>query len=211
MDDVRGKNRRDLDPEDDMDVESQKPKIKSSCSLFSIFALLVILFIILCGGIFYLKYKNFKIAISDSQNSDSVMVTNQLQNQISSVKSGEVATIKVTESDLNQIIKESSNFPLKNPSAKIQSDQVVVSGKTSAGFFGIPLDIGVVPEVKSGKLVFNITSIKTAGVPAPKQVSDSINSSLQQYLNGSLPLANNIDVKTINLTTGLITITGQKH
>lgn len=214
MDDSRGKNGRDLDQEDAASTEGgmrKKKIIKSSCSLFSIFAVLLFIFLILCGGILYSKYRNFKLSFSGIKKSDNAIVTSRLQNEASSLKSGETAEIKVSDSDLNEIIKGSSGFPLKNPTAKIGSDQILLSGKTSSGFWGIPLNIGIVPEAKSGKLVFNIKEIKTAGVPAPKQISDSINSNLQQYLNSSLPLANDINVTAVKLETGLLTITGQKR
>ena len=210
MDDKRGADRRDLESDGAIVPESHNKIMKSSCSLLSIFAILIIIFLIICGGIFYLKYKDFSFSISHSQSSNGTTVINKLQNQVSSLPSGQSAEVKISEADLNQIIQSDSAFPLKKPTAKINTDKIVLSGKTSGGIFGISVDVGVVPEAKSGKLVLNIIEIKAAGVSAPKQIAEGVNSSLGQYLNNSLPLADNIDVTKVELSSGFLTITGTK-
>ena len=183
--------------------ESESPIPKSSCALWSIFLLLIIIFLAIVGSLYYLKTKKFSLnrPVSD-------IVTNPIE---TNVAPGDEASIKITEADLQSGINtDDANFPLKKTSVKINPDKIILSGKTSNSFFSVSVDVSLVPKVDSGKVGFDITEIKSAGIAAPKSVSDLVNKNLGQYLDGLSSSLGNVEVSKIELNSGYMTVTGRQ-
>ncbi|MCL5410427.1 MAG: hypothetical protein M1324_01080 [Patescibacteria group bacterium] len=181
---------------------------KASCSLLGIIAILVIVFILLLGGVIYLKTK---IKVPDiTKKNTSENLNKSVSEQLNSQSGEKIVNIRVTESDLSSAINtNSADFPLKKASVKITPDKIILSGKTSDGPFSFKLDVGIVPKVKDEKVVFDIEEIKTSGVSAPKIVTDEVNKKLSNYLSQQ-NLNNEIKVTDVKLYQSYLIVTGER-
>lgn len=192
------------DQDDELVPEDEANDIipKSSCALWSIFLFLILFLALIIGSLFYLKTKKFSFNTKKTnQNVNSIVVPK--------TSIGEEVTLKLTEDQIqNAINADDANFPLKKAKVKVNTDKIVLSGKTSNNFWGVSVEVGLVPKVESGKVVFDITEIKSAGVTAPKSISDLINNNLGQYLDGLSSSIGNIEVSAVTLNSGFMTVTG---
>lgn len=173
-----------------------------------VIVVLLLVFALLLGGTFYIKSKmklpkNFKTTTSLNLDQN---ISKQLDNQ-----SGEsVVSIRIEEKDLSDALNvNAKDFPLKNPSVKITPDKVILSGKTSNGPLAFKVEVGIVPKVENGKVVFDIKEVKTAGVSAPKMVTDEVNKNLSGYLD-NIKLSEEIIVTNIELFQGYLIVTGER-
>lgn len=186
--------------------ESDDNKVipKSSCALWSIFLILFIILLAIIGSLFYLKTKKFSVS--------TPKVNVNINSELSASTSGETISIKLTEAQIQSAINTNdANFPLKKATVKVNPDKIVLSGKTSNKFWGVLVEVGLVPRVESGKVVFDITEIKSAGVTAPKSISDLVNKNLGQYLDGLSSSLGNIEVSKVGLNSGFIMVTGKQR
>jgi len=177
------------------------PIPKSSCALWSIFLLLFIILLVLIGLLFYLKTKNLSLSKSKtntaSETSELVMY------------SGDEVTQKFTDEQIASAIKaNNANFPIKKASVRTNTEKILISGKNSNSFWGISVEAGVAPKVENGRIKFEITEIKSAGMKAPNSISDVVNNNLGQYLDGLSSSLGDIEVSKVELFDGYILITG---
>lgn len=181
---------------------------KSSCSLWTVFVILIIILLIFLGLIFFIKTKNLKPQINLSSLKNTSLSVDQ--SEITTKNTGDAINIRVTEIELDNVVKSTKDFPLKKPSVKIISTKIIISGKTSDSIFGLTTEVGIVPRINDGSISFDITDIKTAGVVAPKKISDQINQNLSQYLSNLLPMTSSILVTDIKLSEGYLDVVGTK-
>lgn len=186
------------------ETEDSSPVPKSSCAIWSIFLALFIILLLIIGSLFYLKTKKFSLIVPKVN-----LNTNTSQHDF---MSDEEVTIKLTEAQIqNSINADDANFPLKKAKIKVNSDKILLSGKTSNSFWGVSVEVGIVPKVESGKVQFDITEIKSAGVTAPKSISDLVNKNLSQYLDGLSSSVGNIEVSKVELNDGYVMVTGKQQ
>lgn len=189
----------ELVPEDEKD----NPVPKSSCALWSIFLVLFVLLAAIVGSLLYLKIHKFSLNAPEV----NLNINSAQQAPIS----GENVTVKLTEEQIQDALNANdANFPLKKATIKVNTDKVVLSGKTSNNFWGVSVEVGLVPKVESGKVKFDITEIKSAGLTAPKSISDTVNQNLGQYLDGLSALAGSIEVSQVELNPGYVIIEGRQ-
>lgn len=200
---IKIKIEEDQDQELVPENEEDSPVPKSSCALWSIFLLLFIIFCAIIGSLFYLKTKKFNFtAPKINSNANSIQQV---------FVSGEEVTLKLTEEQIQSAINASdNNFPLKKSKVKINSDKIILSGKTSNNFWGVSVEVFLVPRVDSGKVKFDITEIKSAGLTAPKSISDMINQNLGKYLDGLSSSIGDIEVSKVELNSGYATVEGRQ-
>lgn len=197
---VESEHEEDILPEG---IEND-PIPKSSCALWSIFLLLFIILLALIGLLFYLKAKDF--SLSKPKTNTNINASIQLNSS-----EGEEVTLKITEEQLQGAIKaDDANFPIKKATVKINTDKIILSGKTSNNFWGLNVEVSLVPKVEEGKVKFDITEIKSAGLKAPNSISDVVNNNLGQYLDGLSSLIDDIEVTDFKLEEGYITVTGKQ-
>jgi len=181
---------------------------KTKKAFLIVIGILLLIFVLLLCGVFYIKNKvkltdNFKEISSSSLEEN---ISKQLDDQ----KGESTISISITEEDLFSVLNANSEgFPLKNPSVKITSDKIILSGKTSDSPLSFKHDIGMVPHVENNKVVFDIKEIKTAGVSAPKVVTDKVNKSLSDYLN-QVNLNDDIKITDVKLYQGYLIATGER-
>lgn len=181
---------------------------KTRKSFLIVIVILLLVFVLLLCGVFYIKNKvklpaNFK-------KISSLNLDQNISKQLDDQKGESIVSIRITEDELSNVLNvNSEGFPLKKPSVKITSDKIILSGKTSNSPLSFKLDIGIVPRVENGKVVFDIEDIKTAGVSAPKVVTDEVNKSLSSYLN-QVNLNKDIKVTDVKLYQGYLIATGER-
>lgn len=181
---------------------------KKGCSVWLIALILVLIFVLLLGGIFYLKYKsNINLKNLSFQK---VSLDDSFKKQLDDQKGEKTVQIRLTDADLNKLLNlESSDFPLKNPSVKITPEKIILSGKTSNSPLSLGVAVGIVPKVNNGKIDFDIQEIKTGGVTAPKVVTDSVNSKLSSYLK-QFSLKEDVKVTDVKLYDGYLIASGER-
>lgn len=189
------------------DKDEEEVVKKSSCSLGTIFCLLLLVLIISIGILLYLKYKDFSLPKINSNTTSSSVKIDDLKGK----QSGEAVKITLTEADLNKAIAESQNFPLKKPSLRIKTDKIILSGRTSNSILGLSVEVWIIPFIENGQVKFKISDIKASGVTAPKKIADSLNNSLSGYLNNLIPVNNGVTVTEIKLYEGYLELIGRKN
>lgn len=189
---------------------------KPSMSEKSVFISLAVLFIIFSSCLFYLKTTNFtlpRFTIFSGRNLSFDLdryFDQKLEGEVS--KNGEFE-IRITERELKDILKTNSpDFPLKNADIKILKDGIKISGKEEGGILTPKIDIMIVPKAELGKIIFEITEIKAAGVIAPSKISHPISENLQRALNLDQYLTeNNLDIQEARTIIGSLYIKGEKR
>lgn len=197
-----------IEPQNDLE---ESPISKSSCSLLTIFFILLLIFILVLGGLIYLKIKSPSIKLPENSLSANKNLNSKVEVETVKNSAGEeVLTIKITEADLKEGLKlNEQGFPLKKPEVKINSDKILLTGRTGDSFLSLGVEVGIVPKVESGKVKFNIIEIKSAGITAPKTVADTLNNGLGKFLDDLSALFGKIDVTEVKLDSGFLTATGK--
>lgn len=186
----------------------EKSEEKTSRPLLWVVVALLIIFILMLAGAFYLKSK-IKMPSFPSRSSSLSLdenISKQLEDQI-----GEsIVSIRISEDELSSILNANSEeFPLKKASVKITPEKIILSGKTSNSSLSFKVDVGIVPKVSEGKVVFEIKEIKTGGVSAPKVVTDEVNKNLSSYLS-QFNLNDDVQVTEVKLYQDYLIATGER-
>lgn len=183
-------------------------KSRKNRSILPVIITLCVIFVVLLGGVFYLRFKNnfhFKnISISKISLDDS------LKRQLESQKGEKQVQIRLTDNDLSKILNtNTADFPLKNSAVKINSSEIILTGKTGNSPLSFKVEVGIIPRVNNGKIDFDIREIKTAGVSAPKLVTDRVNTQLTSYLK-QMVLQDDITVTDVKMYDGYLIATGER-
>lgn len=176
---------------------------KSSCSLWAIITLLLILLLI---GISFIYFERSKFLKSSANiNISTSDITSKIQKSNIEQSNPQKTIITLSESDLsNLIISKNVDFPLKNPKVKITGEKIIVSGKTGAGIISLNTEVGVLPKLNNQKLILEIIDIKTAGVSSPQKVKDLINNQLSGYLDKVTSNFGDYKIESIEIEEGYI-------
>jgi len=181
---------------------------KKSCSVWLVIIALLVIFLLILVGIFYLKFKsNFHFKNYSLQTTS---LDDSVKKQLNDQAGEKEVQIRVSEGDLSKILNtEMSDFPLKDPAVKITPEEALLTGKTSNGPLAFKVEVGIIPKVNNGKVSFDIKQIKTAGVSAPKVVADSVNEKLSNYLKQFSP-TEDMKVKDVKMYSGYLIVTGER-
>jgi len=200
-----GDLKRKIDIEEQLAGETvDKPK--SSCSILAIVIFLSVILLIFAGALTYIKFKNYKLIVPRGDSS-TLDLRSKIEKQIDDQSADQTITITINESDINSAFSSYPSFPLKNPAVKISKSDMTVFGKY--GF--IKIDVLVVPKVANGKIDYEITEIKAAGVAAPKKISDSVSSEIRSFMLSTMPTTTKrVYIDKVELQPGIIQATGHK-
>lgn len=183
---------------------------KNSCSLWAVFIILILIFLTVLALLLYTKIKNLGFSTKTKTETSETANTNDLQKDLSNKITGESIVLTIKEGDLDSAIKSAKDFPLKNPSLKILSSKILIAGKTSNNILGFNVEVGITPKVLDGALAYDITEIKTAGVNAPKKISDQVNKSMSSYLTNLIPSTSSVVVSEVKLFDTYLEVIGTK-
>lgn len=177
---------------------------KSSCSILALAITLIVILLVLLSGLFYLKFHN--VEIINSEKSKDLPLSAKIENQIADQKNDDSITLTINEMDLNSLLNNYSNFPLKNPTLTIDEKGILMKGKYSV----LNVEVLIVPKIENNKIKYDIVEIKAAGVAAPKKISDTLNSELSTFISSQLPSSKKIKFEEMTLQKGIIQATGKK-
>ena len=127
-------------------------------------------------------------------------------------------SVVLTQDEVNAKVAEalstanaSGEMPVKSVTVKLGQDAAVVTGVANLGGQELPVEAQVKVGANGGLLDLNVTSLKAAGVPVPDAVKDQLIQQAETAMGGKdlSKLNVGIDLKSINLADGKVTIDGQ--
>lgn len=186
-------------------------RTKKTTSVVAVFVFVGIIFLILCGGLFYLRYSadsplfHFYVPTPDVAS-----VSDTLQKQLD-VKTDPSVELKITENQISSAVcLTCDSFPLKKAELVVRPDGISITGKTSTYFWGINVEVTIKPKIENEKVTFDLTDIKAAGVTAPPKIADSISSQLKSLLANVVPANSAVSFKEVYAMVGYILVVGAK-
>ncbi|MFA6963966.1 MAG: hypothetical protein WC227_04665 [Patescibacteria group bacterium] len=187
-------------------------KPHESVTIKGVFVFLSFIFLIFLSFIFYLRFSGFSPMVEIYKLKKPVVNFN-----LADYLTGEANTsisknfeIKINEEQLKETIKLGDRFiDLKKPDIKIKPEGVIITGKSSGGFFGINVEVLAIPEADAGKLKFKIKEIKAAGVVAPPRIADPLTSQINLALR-DVAVPEGLTVTEVRTMTGYILVEGTK-
>lgn len=149
-------------------------KAKETMSLVSVFLLLGFIFALIAGTLFFLRFSSYSsIATRYLKKTAVFNLHDYFAQNVVKAAIGDQVEIRIDEGKLADALGVSNTtFPLKKAKLAIKPEGVVLTGKISGGFFGLPAEVTVMPKALDGEIVFEVASIKAAGVPAPPKIVD---------------------------------------
>ncbi len=189
--------------------ETKEPH-KDTLTLKAVFIFLEFIFILIIGMLFYLRFSSWSTLSSFYVKSlpKGASFTDMFNSEKSKSVSAKTVELKVSEDELSKMIGISdSNFPLKKASLKIKAEGIVISGKTANGFWGVPVDVLIIPISNAGKIIFNLKEIKAAGVVAPPKIADSLSPKINSlFYSNSFTDLNKLKVQSVRTLIGYVLI-----
>ncbi len=181
---------------------------KTRHPLLWVIVTLLIIFVLMLFGVFYLKSK-IKMPSFPSRN-NSLSLQENISKQLEGQTGESIVSIRISENELSSILNANSEeFTLKKPSVKITPEKIILSGKTSNSPLSFKVDVGIIPKVADGKVLFEIKEIKTGGVSAPKVVTDEVNKNLSSYLS-QFNINDDVKVTEVKLYPDYLIATGER-
>ena len=173
----------------------QLEQSKSSCSLWMVLLSLVLILIVLVIAFFLSKkfFVDFKMNVKPKIEHSVISVEGKMR-------------IRINEDDINQLIGQNIDLPLKEPKATINTDGITITGKSSDSIFSLRVTVILVPIVKDGKLDYEIKSIKTSGLEAPKMLKEKLNTFKLSSPQG----IQDIEVESVGLYNGFLEVVGKE-
>ena len=185
---------------------------KESISVTTVFVIAGILFATLCFAIIFFRYSTLSpFHKFYTKLPPKVDLSNYLKDKSDKATPGEIVALQLTESQLSEAVCLScETFPLKNPTLKITPDGIIVDGKTSKGFWGMKMEFILLPKIVLGRLNFEITEVKAAGVKAPVKLTDSFNPQINYLFSQVLSGDQQIVLTEARCMVGYLRLEGSK-
>lgn len=187
----------------------------SSCGCWGIVVVLIIIFVLLVLGGWYIKNKvvaSLKyIDKPTSEISKSPGVIGKINEESASKASGDIIKVTLTDDEIADYFgTKSENFPLKSAQLNINDKGIEINGKTKNTLISMPVTIVMVPYVEEKQLKVRVESINSGVISLPKSVRDEI----ADYLNGIVSKksmsTNNFELTDIKTREDFVDIFGKK-
>ncbi len=144
---------------------------------------------------------------------------NSLQQQWTSAlalagEQGDVS-LKIDETQLTSFValrfQQRPDLGIKNPQVFLGQGEIQLFATLDRGILRATLLIAIAPRIDpEGNLTFEVTSADFGPVPLPDGLKNSISSAITEAFAGSLgPLATGIDIKTVEISDGQMTLAGR--
>lgn len=185
---------------------------KESISLKAVFIFLGMIFVLLASGLFYLRFCSWSPFYDHYAKKTPInLAFTDLFKQAKSASVLDTVDLKITESDLSSAIGiEKSDFPLKKATLKIKPEGIIVSGKTSTAFWGVPVDITLKPISGSGKLFIQLKEIKAGGVVAPPKIANTLSPKINTLFDQAFQSFDKLKIKEARTFVGYIMLEVEK-
>jgi uncharacterized protein YpmS len=195
--------------------EIDQIKKKNCCGVWSVFIVLILIFAIIVAlfwlGRNYLNKSSLYLKIPSSQKSDTSGITGKLEATSNSLIPGASATVSFSEEELAQYLGvNTSEFPLKRASLSINSDGIIVKGRTSESIFSIPLTVILKPKAEDGRLKLEVAELESGSISAPKTVKDQMNTYLSDIINKKSDPVADFEITEIATRDKYVDVTGVK-
>lgn len=124
-------------------------------------------------------------------------------------------SLKIDEAQLTSFLalrlKQNPDLGLKNPQVYLRHGEIQFFATLDRGILRANMLMGIAPKIDSdGNLTFEITSADFGPVPMPDVLTNSISAAISEAFAGSLgPLATGIDIKSVDIADGEMTLTGR--
>lgn len=126
-------------------------------------------------------------------------------------------TMELTQDEVNAKVAQAlstasgGDVPVKDVAVKVGQDVAVVTGVASLGGQEVPVEAQVKVAADGELLDVNVTSLKAAGIPVPDPVKEQLIQQAELAMGGKdlSKLDVGIDLKSIKLSDGKVTIDGQ--
>ncbi len=185
---------------------------KRSISVATVFVIVGLLFSVLVFAMYFFRY-NEASPFYSYYYKPSVTTTlgNSVRTGINKTASGKPIELNLTEAQISQAICIScDSFPLKKGALTVRPEGIIISGRTTTAFWGVNLETTLTPKVDNGKLVFNLTDFKAAGVSAPPKITQTYSSKIKDLFANVIPSSQSINVTEVHSLIGSIEIVGTK-
>jgi hypothetical protein len=122
--------------------------------------------------------------------------------------------LKIDEAQLTSFLasrlSKQPELGIKNPQVSLRQGEIQFYATLDRGIIRASLLMGVSPNVDAeGNLTFEITSADFGPIPIPDLLKKSVSAAITEAFAGSLgPLATGIDIKSVDVADGEMTITG---
>lgn len=153
--------------------------------------------------------------VNSTQTSDENSTQSpELTNQTAAPKVGPV-TITLTEGQLNtliqQVLQGQTSQTIQDLQVRLEAGQVVLTGTVNQNGLSLPLSLylAVNPDGQGG-LTYQVSSASVGPLPLPESMRDQIETMLNQNLQAQVQqLTGNIYIDSINIGSGVMTVTGR--
>jgi len=122
-------------------------------------------------------------------------------------KQDNISQLLIRENELNSSLSKTEE--LNHASVQIKEDGLFIKSKNTSNLFSLTVITKVVPEVKEGRLVFNLVSFESAGVVAPKLVVEKMTPGINGWLSDFFIIPDNVKPTGVKLYNGYLIIYGQ--
>lgn len=178
---------------------------------------LVIGFLILAfifAGLIYVGVKKVTTAVKPTRAVTANQATaTELRDKLEklAIAPGASTNVTITEQELTSILIEAINnnpqVPLRQLQAQINPEAIILNA-TATSFANTDLTINVLPKVASGVPTLELVKIQAGTLAVPTVLTEKIDEMLQSALTKQLSNLQGVTIKSIQLDTGRLTISG---
>jgi hypothetical protein len=158
------------------------------------------------------KYPNTSIGISPEEVDKFII---QFQGvQTVSAQSGKI-TFSINETQITSLLAEklaSQSDPfIQNPQVYLQNNEIVVYGKATQGILTANIRIIILAKLdNNNQPKLTISSVDLGPLTIPEGFTNTVDTMLEQAFTGAIgPVASGIRLESINISDGVLTISGQ--
>lgn len=153
-------------------------------------------------------------AISSNPAEESSKQPGEIATQPALPEAGAV-TITLTEGQLNTLIQQAMqgqvSQTIQDLQVRLEAGQVVITGTVNQNGLSLPLtlNLAINPDGQGG-LTYRVSSASVGPLPLPESMRDQIETMLNQNLQAQVrQLTGNIYIDSINIGSGVMTVTGR--
>jgi len=166
------------------------------CSAWLVFVGAIVLFLIASAVIWVLVKPHASSVSNLSKQASSPSAVS------SSLKTSDVYTVFLNDSQLSEIVRQLQLSKVKNTSVQIHPGQVEIRGETDTGVV-LPVMIAFVPKIDaSGKLSIEVRDVTVGGVRAIPFVTDEIRTKLGEAITAYVANVLHGSITSIELKEG---------